>query len=85
LNFTPATTTKLDVLATITVSEPIQTPSGWMRISDFVFGKLYTGNMTETVIFTDFVGNVGWTGVNVDWIDKQPLVGTLSYSPAMAT
>jgi hypothetical protein len=73
------------VLATLAFSEPIQTPTGWTKISEKVFSKLYTGNKEETVAFYDLVGNAGSTGVEITRIDKKPLLAEVNYIPSFAT
>jgi hypothetical protein len=85
LDYTPQTATNTDVLATIAFSEAIQTPATWTKISEKVFTKIFTENASETLTFSDFVGNAGSTGVAVNRIDKSTIIPTLTYSPATAT
>jgi hypothetical protein len=57
LTYAPATATNQDVVATLITNEPIQTPSGRTPIDQTTFTKRYTANTTETVSFSDLVGN----------------------------
>ena len=85
--FSPATLTNQPVVATLTVSEAINTPSGWTSVegSTIVFTKSYTANTNETVNYTDLAGNSGSASVAIDWIDTTPTEATVSYSTQAPT
>lgn len=64
-----------EVIATMTTSEKIQTPSGWTKVSDTVYTKKYTANSTETVPITDMFGNIGYANVEITGILPAGWVG----------
>jgi hypothetical protein len=37
------------------------------------------------VTFYDLVGNSGSTGININWVDKSAVTGTIIYNPSIAT
>jgi ABC-type uncharacterized transport system permease subunit len=45
----------------------------------------FSANFSGMVQFMDEVGNVGWTGIAIDWIDNDNPIGVITYSPNGAT
>ena len=46
---------------------------------------LFTGNGSFTFEFVDAYGNTGTTTASVHWIDKTPVIGTITYSSTTLT
>ena len=73
--YSPATLTNTDVTATISTNEPIDEtvlPSGWSKVNDTEYQKLFSSNTSETVTLKDAAGNAVDVVVAVNWIDKDP-------------
>lgn len=64
-------------VATLTVSEPIQTPTDWTRVNDQTFTREYTVNGSYTVDFFDLAGNPGSAGFSVTTIDTTAPILTM--------
>jgi hypothetical protein len=79
--------TNQNVTATLTTTKPIQQPTGRNGTAPgTTFTKTYTGNTSETITFTDTLGNTGSATVNVTNIDKTvPVCGTRTYAPTTPT
>lgn len=77
--------TNQNVTATMETSEPINTPSGWTKVDDTHYTKVYTANTTETLTISDPSGNSSNTSIIIDWIDKDAPTATVSYSPSTLT
>ena len=56
-NSNGAALTNGDVMVTMTVSEPVQTPLDWTRVDDTHFTQTYSDNGKYQVSVTDFAGN----------------------------
>ncbi len=67
--------TNQDIIATLSWSEAITGTTTYT----------FTGNGTYVFNFTDLVGNPGIATGTVTWIDKTPVTGSVSYSPATFT
>lgn len=80
VTYSKTTLTNETVVATLTSDEPITIINN-NGSSVRVFDK----NGSFEFIYTDAAGNVGRTMALVDWIDKQPPVGKVQYSPTEAT
>ncbi len=67
------------VVATITSSEPIITPAGWVSTSATTFTKTYTTNAYQAVMITDLAGNTPWADViiSITNIDQVPPILTI--------
>ncbi|MDR3169238.1 MAG: hypothetical protein LBU27_05815 [Candidatus Peribacteria bacterium] len=83
--YAPSTATNQGVTVTLVTSEAVQTPIGWTFIDSMTFTKLITGNLAMTTSFADLVGNVGNTGIKVDWIDTTAVVAAVQYTPSSLT
>lgn len=59
------------VVATITTAEDVAAPSGWTKSGSgpYSFAKTYSSNATESVIFTDSIGNQTTVNVSITNID----------------
>ena len=77
--------TNQNVTATMTTSELINTPTGWTKVDDTHYTKVYTANATETLTISDPSGNTSNVSILVDWIDKGAPTATVSYSPSTLT
>ena len=77
--YSPDTLTNLDVTATITLSDAnTVTVSGGPT-------HVFNANGTHTFSFTDAAGNSGTALASVNWIDKVPPTGTVTYSTTSVT
>jgi hypothetical protein len=88
LTYTPSSTTNQDVVATITLNEPIQPPSGRTALDGNAqaFSRTFTGNTSLAVSLLDLVGNQTTTGITIDRIDKSvPEILLLAYDPSTLT
>jgi hypothetical protein len=84
--YSPATTTNGNVLATLLTDKIITKPDGRDGpATGTMFTKTYTDTTTETVHFTDLVGNAGQTGITIDRIDRTTINATLTYLPDLPT
>jgi len=62
-----------DVTVTLTTDKPIETPTGWTKVSDTEYWKVYSGNTTETVTITDTLGNTGSVSIVINNIETATL------------
>ncbi|WP_228155927.1 Ig-like domain-containing protein [Poseidonibacter lekithochrous] len=77
--------TNQDVTVTITLNEDVNAVDGWNKNGN-VFTKIYSVNKSETITFTDLVGNNVRVTVNITNIDKaEPIVSTATYSTTTKT
>jgi len=84
--YNPSIFTNMDVEVLLTTTEWIWKPIGRSgSITGTVFTKIYDANVTDTVTFYDHVYNFGSTGIEITWIDKTPVSGSVSYIPSSAT
>jgi hypothetical protein len=84
INYTPNTATSGDVEVIITLSKQ-GTITGRTTANNLIFTKVFTGNTSGTVTFSDLAGNSDSTGFNITRIDKTPPTGTISYNPNTTT
>lgn len=59
------------VIATVTTSENLTAPSGWAKSGSgpYSYTKSYSANATESVVFTDALGNSTTVNVSITNID----------------
>jgi hypothetical protein len=72
VHYNPSTNTNQDVVASL------------INCSKVITGTLshtFTANGSHTFTFRDTLGNTGTAAANVTWIDKTPIIPTISYSP----
>ena len=62
--------TNQDVIVTLTANEPIQTPTGWTKVSATQFTKVYGANFKGSVAISDIAGNSASKNYEVKRIDK---------------
>jgi hypothetical protein len=85
LTYTPDSATSGNVEVSITLNEA-GIMAGRSTSDNLTFTKIYSANVTETLNFTDVVGNANSTGIFINWIDKTlPVATNVSYSPSTAT
>lgn len=80
--------TNADVTATFTSNENLVAPSGWTKTENsgtFTYKKVYSQNATETVTFSDNVGNSVSKNISITNIDKIAPTATVEYSTTSAT
>ncbi len=71
-------TTNKDIVVTLTTNEEVVTPTGWTKVSDVKFTKVYTDNAkNETVTITDKVGNSTTITYEVKGINKVTYVNSV--------
>jgi hypothetical protein len=87
MSYTPATRTSGMVSISFTTNESIYQPNGRSGASTGItFTKIFNTNTGFVLEFSDLPGNIGSTGIIIDWIDKiPPICGTWSYSPMILT
>jgi hypothetical protein len=74
VSYSPNTSTLGIVEVTLLLDTVITPIPGWIGTTGQVFTRTYAANTTDTVQFFDLAGNVGSTGIFIDWIqnpDKQ--------------
>ncbi|GHV23471.1 hypothetical protein FACS1894176_01340 [Bacteroidia bacterium] len=90
LTYIPATLTTGSVTATLTVDKVVPTPIGWQGNTGHIFTKIFTGNTSGTVTFSDVLGNANTTGFEITRIDTCNgqdciITGSVSYTPTSST
>ncbi|BDH84656.1 hypothetical protein LLID5_19410 [Lactococcus lactis] len=76
--YSPTTPTNGSVLATMTVSESAQTPSGWTKVSATKFTKNFGNNGSGNVQVCDLVGNCSTVAYSISNIDTSKPVITIN-------
>jgi hypothetical protein len=66
--YTPSTATTGNVVVMLFVDKQVIPIDGRNGGTGMFFTKTFATNTTEVVQFTDFAGNMGYTGVSIDWI-----------------
>jgi hypothetical protein len=79
--YSPNTNTNQNVIATLTGCNKSITVTNNGGNTNYTFTN--TGSFTFT--YQDSYGNTGSTTANVNWIDKSPVTGSITYSPNTAT
>jgi hypothetical protein len=69
VTYTPSTATTGNVEVRLFTDKVVKPIEGWAGETGQMFTKIYANNMSEVVQFTDLAGNVGMTGVKIDWIE----------------
>jgi hypothetical protein len=59
-----------NITVTMETNKAITTPSGWTKVDNTHYTKVYSANMTENVTITDSASNTGTVSVAVTKIDK---------------
>ena len=59
-----------DVTVTMTTTEAVATPDGWIKVDDTTFTKVYSENGKYSVVITDLAGNSSTAKYEVKRIDK---------------
>ncbi|MDR2541350.1 MAG: hypothetical protein LBD11_06410 [Candidatus Peribacteria bacterium] len=85
VSYDPNSATNGNVTATLTISEPIDTPIGWAKTDATTYTKIFFENTGYTQTFYDLVGNEGSTGIVIDRISTSAITGEISYSTTGAT
>ncbi len=75
ISYSPSSLTNQDVIATI----------NWNESITWILTHIFTGNGSFVFAYTDLAGNTGSSTATVTWIDKIPVIWTISYSPATLT
>jgi hypothetical protein len=84
--YTPSITTNKSVTVQITLNEPVFQPSGRSgAATGTVFERTYSNNISTTVEFSDLVGNMGSTGIQITRIDTNNPSAKLTYTPTTST
>ena len=81
VNYNTTSSTNQDVIATLTSSEPLQTPAGWTEVSGSdgtQFTKAFSDNITENITVKDLGGNETGVQIDITNIDKTPPVITIN-------
>jgi hypothetical protein len=76
IDYNPAANTNTNVVATLTNCNKPLTVTNNGGITTYVF----TGNGTFTFAYQDSYGNTGSTTATVSWIDKTPIIPTITYT-----
>ena len=63
--------TNKDVVVTLSTSEEINTPDGWVMVDNTTFTKVYTKNVDEILTISDLAGNTTDVRIIVNNIDKE--------------
>jgi hypothetical protein len=66
--YTPNTKTTGDVAVMLFMDKVVKPIEGWAGGTGMMFSKIFTNNTSEKVYFTDLAGNVGNTGIFIDWV-----------------
>ncbi|MDR2190834.1 MAG: hypothetical protein LBP53_06810 [Candidatus Peribacteria bacterium] len=74
LTYTPKEETTAPVLVTIVFDE-FTILSGWEKINDVTFTKIYTENKEEQIVFSDIVGNTNEIRIHISQIVSPSLDG----------
>ena len=80
-SYNTTSATNQDVIATLTSSEPLQTPAGWTEVSGSdgtQFTKTFSDNITENITVKDLGGNETGVQIDITNIDKTPPVITIN-------
>lgn len=70
LSYDPSDWTRDNVTVTLTTNEAVQTPTGWTKVSDTEFTRVYTSNAVVLVSIRDIAGNTGLVAGAVTRIDR---------------
>ncbi|QKJ22725.1 Ig-like domain-containing protein [Poseidonibacter lekithochrous] len=80
--------TNSNVTATFTSNEDLTAPNNWLKTENsgtFTYKKTYSQNTSESVIFSDNVGNNVSKNISISNIDKDNPTATVEYSTTDAT
>ncbi|MDD2537208.1 MAG: hypothetical protein PHU61_01805, partial [Candidatus Absconditabacteria bacterium] len=85
ISYTPDTPTNGTVVAVLRTNKPIVIPDAWTRLDPTTYVRLFAENETGTLLLEDLLGNQGSVEYAVTWIDRSPVIGTITYSTTEKT
>ena len=82
ISYSPATATNGSVTATLDFDEALDATSlsGWTKVTDTQYTKVFTANGSEVATFRDIAGNQASTPVAVTWIDSAAPTAAFTFS-----